>query len=67
MKKAIENLSAGLIFVHNHPSGKLRASLEDDKLTKRLVEAAKLFDIKVLDHIIIGAGGYYSYNDEGKL
>ena len=67
MKKAIENLSAGLIFVHNHPSGNQRASLEDDKLTKRLVEAAKLFDIKVLDHIIIGAGGYYSYNDEGKL
>jgi len=67
MKKALENLSSSLIFVHNHPSGNLRPSPCDDELTYRLREAAKLFDIKVLDHLIIGAGGYYSYNDEGKL
>lgn len=67
MKKALENLSAGLIFVHNHPSGNLAPSIADDDLTKRLKSAAGFFDIKVLDHIIVGPGGYYSYNDEGRL
>lgn len=67
MKKALENLASGLIFVHNHPSGNLRPSINDDSLTKRLKDAAKLFDIKVLDHLIIGPGGFFSYNDEGKL
>lgn len=67
MKKAIENLASGLIFVHNHPSGNLSPSEDDDRLTRRLKEAAGFFDISVLDHLIIGAGGYYSYNDEGRL
>lgn len=67
MKSALLKLSSGLIFVHNHPSGNLRPSGEDDNLTRRLKTAAQAFDIRVLDHVIVAPGGYYSYADEGRL
>lgn len=67
MKSAIDKLSSSLIFVHNHPSGNLTPSPSDDKLTVQLRKAAELLDIRVLDHIIITAQGYYSYNDNGRL
>ncbi len=67
MKSALTRLSSGLIFVHNHPSGNLSPSSQDDSLTRRLKAAAEMFDIRVLDHIIIAPGGYYSYADNGKL
>ena len=60
-------MAAGIIVAHNHPSGNLRPSAEDDRLTKRIKDAAALLDIKLLDHLIIGSGGYYSYADEGRL
>lgn len=58
---------SSIILFHNHPSGNLRSSAEDDRLTSRIVEAGKLLDINVLDHIIITPTGYMSYRDEGKL
>lgn len=67
MKSAVDKLSSGLIFVHNHPSGNLNPSPADDKLTRQLKSAAELLDIRVLDHIIINPHGYYSYNDNGRL
>lgn len=67
MQEALSHLASGMILVHNHPSGNLRPSGEDDVLTRRLCEAAKILDMKVLDHLVIAAGGYYSYNDEGRL
>lgn len=67
MKAAVDKMSAGLIFVHNHPSGSLKPSIQDDQLTRRLKDAAKLLDIMVLDHLIVSSEGYYSYNDEGRL
>lgn len=67
MKSAVDKMSAGLIFVHNHPSGNLKPSIQDDQLTRRLKDAAKLLDIMVLDHLIVSSEGYYSYNDEGRL
>lgn len=67
MKRAIDKLAAGLIFVHNHPSGNLNPSGQDDTLTKRLKAAAETLDIRVLDHIIIASTGFYSYNDNGRL
>ena len=67
MKHALDNLAAGLIFVHNHPSGTLLPSAEDDHLTRKLTDAASFFDIRVLDHIIISSQGFYSYNDEHRL
>lgn len=67
MHTAINHLAAGIILVHNHPSGNLTPSVQDDSLTRRIVEAGKLLEIKVLDHLIVAADGYYSYNDEGHL
>ncbi len=66
-RKAIENKATSIALVHNHPSGNLRPSEPDLQLTKKLVEAGKLLDIAVLDHLIIGGQGYYSFMDEGKM
>ena len=67
IKEAILQLSSGIILVHNHPSGNLKPSEQDIALTKKISEAAKYFDINVLDHLIIGGGSYYSFADEGSL
>lgn len=67
IKQAIDALADGLILVHNHPSGNLMPSPQDDKLTRRIVEAAGMCDIRVMDHIIVASSGYYSYADEGRL
>jgi len=67
MKAAINSLCAGIALCHNHPSGNTNPSQEDDKLTFRLIEAAKLFNIKILDHVILCDNNYYSYADEGRL
>jgi DNA repair protein RadC len=62
---ALQHQSTGIIMVHNHPSGSLKPSQEDIHLTKKLSEAGKLLDIKVLDHLIISDNGFYSFADEG--
>ena len=67
MQAAILGNASGIILTHNHPSGNLQPSKLDDVLTERLRDAAKLFDIRLLDHIIISDCGYYSYLDEGRL
>jgi DNA repair protein RadC len=54
----------GFILVYNHPSGNATPSVVDITITKKIVEAGKLFDIAVLDHLIIAAG-YYSFADNG--
>jgi len=56
-----------MVAVHNHPSGNLKPSQSDIELTKKLKEAAKLIDITLLDHLIIGEKKYYSFADEGML
>lgn len=56
-----------MILFHNHPSGNLSPSPQDDALTRRIVEAARLMDIRVNDHIIVTDGGFYSYHDHDKL
>jgi len=61
---AIENSSANIILMHNHPSGNCKPSNEDIKITKKLVEAGKLLDISVFDHIIIGNNNYYSFVED---
>jgi len=66
-KSALEKLACSIIVAHNHPSGNLRPSESDKKLTKKIVEAGKIIDIKVLDHLIVTDGGYYSFADEGML
>jgi len=67
LKPAIENLASGIILAHNHPSGNLRPSHDDISLTKKIKEAAKLMDISLQDHLIIGDQAYYSFADEGIL
>jgi DNA repair protein RadC len=67
-KYAIESLSAGVILAHNHPSGTMIPSKEDENITNKVKQALNLFDIKVLDHIILGPdNNYYSFSDEGTL
>lgn len=67
MKSAIDKLSAGIIVVHNHPSGTLHPSNDDNKLTLRIKQACQLLDIRLLDHLIIAPQGFYSYLDSGTL
>lgn len=66
-KHAIENLSTSLILCHNHPSGNSKPSDADISITKKIKESGLLLEIPVLDHIIIGGKGYYSFADEGLL
>lgn len=65
LKSAVEHLASSIIIAHNHPSGNTRPSDEDIHLTKKIKEAGKLFDIALLDHIIVGENSYYSFTDEG--
>lgn len=67
LKKALEEDAVSLILSHNHPSGSLKPSRADEELTHKIKEAARYFDIKVLDHIIVSDDGYYSFADEGIL
>jgi DNA repair protein RadC len=67
LKKALEHDAVSLVLCHNHPSGSLRPSRQDEELTLKIKEASKFFDIKVLDHIIVSEEGYYSFADEGIL
>lgn len=65
VKRAVELLCSGLILVHNHPSGVALPSADDKALTARISEAAKLFDISVLDHLIITPGECFSFRRVG--
>lgn len=67
LKKALDNNATSIVLCHNHPSGNLRPSRADEELTKKITEAAKYFDIKVVDHIIVSEEGFYSFADEGLL
>jgi len=67
LKKALEKNAVNLILCHNHPSGSLKPSKADEELTHKIKEAARFFDIKVLDHLIVSEEGYYSFADEGLL
>ena len=64
-KSAIENLASAIILVHNHPSGNLTPSQADKDLTKKVKESGRLLDIPILDHLIFGDNGYFSFADEG--
>lgn len=65
--KALNHLASSIILAHNHPSGNLMPSQSDIELTRKMSRAAKLFDMEVLDHLIITENNYYSFADEGIL
>jgi DNA repair protein RadC len=67
LKKALEYHAVNLILCHNHPSGNLKPSKADEELTYKIREAARFFDIKVIDHIIVSNDGYFSFADEGMM
>ena len=66
-KSALERLTSSIILAHNHPSDQMRPSRSDIELTRQVVKAGKIFDIDVVDHLIVGASSFYSFADEGKL
>jgi DNA repair protein RadC len=61
----IKSSASSIIVAHNHPSGNLKPSEADIRLTKKLKEAGEFLDIKVLDHLIISKEGFFSFADEG--
>jgi DNA repair protein RadC len=67
IKRAIELLATQLVLVHNHPSGSAEPSRQDMELTERVSEAARLFDMRLLDHVIISAGVRYSFRAHGLI
>jgi DNA repair protein RadC len=66
-KIAIDHSACYIILAHNHPSGNLRPSEDDVKLTRKIKQSGDLLDIKVLDHIIAGENNYFSFADEGMI
>ncbi len=66
-KKALEELASGVIVAHNHPSGNLKPSKSDIDITKKLVEAGKMLEVPVLDHIIFTNNGYFSFADQSMI
>lgn len=67
MRVLIDTGATQFAAVHNHPSGNSRPSNEDKRLTEQLNKAAGLFNIRMIDHVIITNGGYYSFCDEGLI
>jgi DNA repair protein RadC len=65
--KALDHHASSIILIHNHPSGNLKPSEADLRITKKLMSAGMNLDIKVLDHLIVSENGYYSLADEGDM
>lgn len=64
---ALACVASGIIVTHNHPSGSTNPSIEDKQLTKKLYTAAKLLDIRFVDHVIITDENYFSFRENGLL
>ena len=65
-KYALLSNSASILVMHNHPSGgRITPSKEDIEITKMLIEAGRLLDVELVDHVIISEGNYYSFLDKG--
>ena len=67
MRQTLLNRAAAIVLCHNHPSGNLRPSRDDDMLTKNIAEACRILKVRFVDHIIVANLGYYSYKEEGKV
>ena len=67
LREALLNNATALAICHNHPSGSCKPSIDDDRLTRRVKEAASAMDIRFIDHVVLTDGSYYSYSDEGRL
>jgi DNA repair protein RadC len=66
-KKALERNAVACIFAHNHPSGDIEPSPADEAITRRLRDALALFEIRVVDHFVLGRSGAYGFAEHGLL
>ena len=66
-KPAIKNSASKIILVHNHPSGNPSPSQEDLEITKRLIKAGENIDVKILDHVIVAGGEWWSWIEDDKI
>ncbi len=66
-KAALDVYATRIILAHNHPSGNLSPSIQDDKLTEKIVSFGKMIEINVIDHLVITNNGYFSYADKNLL
>lgn len=67
IKRALELLAVQIVIVHNHPSGSVEPSGQDVALTERVAEAARLFEIRLLDHVIVAQAEHYSFRGHGHI
>jgi DNA repair protein RadC len=67
IKRALELLATQMVIVHNHPSGSAEPSGQDIALTERIVAAAQLFEIRLLDHVIVAQTEHYSFRGHGLI
>jgi DNA repair protein RadC len=67
LREALLGRATSIVLCHNHPSGSIRPSRHDDMLTDRLRQACEVMNIRLLDHVIVTDGRFYSYADEGKV
>ena len=67
LREALVKRASAIVLCHNHPSGNIRPSKEDDYLTRHVAQASECMDIRLVDHIILTDGAFYSYSDEGRI
>ncbi|MDR2586201.1 MAG: DNA repair protein RadC [Prevotellaceae bacterium] len=67
LKSAVNKLASGIILMHNHPSGNVKPGAQDREQTLQLREAASLFGIRLLDHLIVAGNRYYSFAEDGAI
>ena len=67
LREALLQRATQIVLVHNHPSGNVKPSNDDRRLTQRVKQGAEVMNIRVLDHLVVTDGSYYSFNDEGEL
>lgn len=67
LRHALLAEATSIVLVHNHPSGSCRPSYEDERLTERVNQACHAVNIRLLDHVIVTDGAYYSFGDDGKI
>ena len=67
LREALLKRASAIALCHNHPSGSIRPSREDDRLTQQVNQASQCMNIRLVDHVILTDGAFYSYADEGRI
>ncbi len=67
LERALSHHASGLILIHNHPSGHKEPSREDKLITQNIIEAARSLDLRVLDHIVVGKDGCFSFMENSLM